>query len=122
MMKRKFDAGKNESKRLKGAKEKEKKRAEEAKTTEVSDNLSNENFRALYSTKKSIILACPEDRLPKNNHRGFFVVLYSMVKKFIDLLMEATDFSILEKLTFEDVPVSGPMMQKLFRTLALPNL
>jgi hypothetical protein len=130
-MKRNADTGKNEhrrrcstthSRRLQEKEEKKKKIVEEAMITEVSGNLTKENFKALYSTKKSIIVACPEDRLPKNYDRGYFVVLYDMVKKFIALLDENKDFSKLEKLTFQDVPVTGRMLHQLFRVNCLPSL
>jgi hypothetical protein len=125
MAKRAADTGKNDprrcSKRLKEKKEKERIMVEEVKITELYDGLTADKFYALYSTKTSITVACPEDRLPKNYGRGYFVVLYQMVKDFLALLGNS-DFSKLEKLTFQDVPVTGLMLYHLFGIYCLPSL
>ena len=114
------------SPRLQKLAEEERKLAEEVKITDLSNSNSKEDFRALIFNKKSITVACREDRLPRNSHQGWFVVLYALVKKFIELLLEAdiTTISTLEKLTFEDVPVSETVMRDLLQkvTLTVHNL
>ena len=112
------------SPRLQKLAEEERKLAEEVKITDLSNSNSKEDFRALIFNKKSITVACREDRLPRNSHQGWFVVLYALVKKFIELLLEAdiTTISTLEKLTFEDVPVSETVMRDLLQKVTLHNL
>jgi hypothetical protein len=126
MMKRKADTGNRRrcSRRLQEKEEKgeeKKKMVEEVKITKVSDGVTANNFHALYLNKKSIAIVCPENRLPKNYGRGYYVALYSMVKRILEFLAQ-NNFIILERVTFEDVPVSSSMLQTLSRVCYLPSL
>jgi hypothetical protein len=90
--------------------------AEEVKITELYDGLTADNFHALYLNKKSITIACPENRLQyKDNFPGYCLVLSTLLRTLIGFL-SANTFNMLEKLTFEDIPVSGLRLQNLLHS------
>jgi hypothetical protein len=105
-------------------KREEKKRqmlAEEVKITEVSIDLEMKEFIALYSTKKIITIACPED-CHGLNKTDLHIKLYATVRNFMFLLANNKAFDKLEKLNFEDVPVTDLYLHKLLKYCCLPNL
>ena len=72
-----------------------------------------DEFNVLYSTKKFITLACPpEADLPKDGPQRH-TYLYSIVMRFIDLL--ARSDLMVEKLTFENVPVKETQLHRVLR-------
>ncbi|MGK3756056.1 MAG: hypothetical protein ACI8RD_008366 [Bacillariaceae sp.] len=128
MAKRKADTDKDKirptrfSRRLQEKEEAKRQMVEgEAKITEVSIDLGIEEFNALYSTKKSITIACPEDSHGLNNAE-LHIKLYATVKNFTFLLANNTAFNKLEKLNFEDVPVADLYLYKILKYCCLPNL
>jgi hypothetical protein len=105
------------SRRLQEKEEEKKRMTEEVRITEVSKDLTVGEFNASYSTKRIIIIAY--DHLPEF-HPELYIELYSMVRNFIYLL--ANSSSMVEKLTFEDVPVTYLHLRKLVTYCGLSTL